>query len=191
MELAALGVFLVGAGVLISLVLSQADNQGIEVVKSTANGIPDDDRLTTDLLVDVAGAVINPGVYRLAAGSRLADALAAAGGLSATADRQWVSKSLNLAQNITDGIKIYIPQLGGETAGRSEVFSSGEPVSDLSGSISINTASLTDLDRLWGVGEIRAKAIIAGRPYGSIEELVSRKILPSHVVDRNRNKLVL
>lgn len=184
MEFVALGVFLAGVGVLVSLVLSQTDNQGIEIIDAGAGGENSRPRETgqEDLLVDVAGAVIHPGIYRLAAAARFADALAAAGGLSAAADRNWVSRHLNLAQNITDGIKIYIPSVGESTTTGSTAITN---------TISINNASLTELDTLWGVGEARAKAIIEGRPYGSIEDLVTRKILPQNVVERNRDKLKL
>ena len=75
-EILALGGFLSGIGVLVSLVLSRQDNQGIEIVNSNHAGI--DETSQDELLADVAGAVINPGVYRLPAGSRFADAMAAA-----------------------------------------------------------------------------------------------------------------
>lgn len=193
-EMIALGVFLAGAGVLAALVLSTRDNQGIEIVGSNdvvpaKAGTYIDSGSQAGMTVDVAGAVIRPGVYRLPAGSRFADALAAAGGLSAAADRNWVSRHLNLAQNITDGAKIYIPAAGenfSEVAG-----GQNSPNPPNSPTVSINNASLNELDTLWGVGESRAQAIISGRPYASIEELVTRKILPQNVMERNRDKLRL
>jgi len=186
----ALGVFLSGAGVLAALVLAGRDNRGIEIIDSGSTaGMTEGAGMT----VDVAGAVIHPGVYRLPPGSRFTDALAAAGGLSASADRNWVSRHLNLAQNITDGIKIYILGVGENTANNtSSTSTTGNTDSaNITNPISINNASLSDLDTLWGVGESRAQAIVAGRPYGSIEELVTRKILPGNVVERNRDKLSL
>ena len=187
-EILALGGFLSGIGVLVSLVLSRQDNQGIEIVNSNNAGI--DETGQDELLADVAGAVINPGVYRLPAGSRFADAMAAAGGLAAAADRNWVSRHLNLAQNITDGIKIYIPAKGEGNTSTTGITSTtgGEIITD---TININSASLDELDTLWGVGESRAKAVVAGRPYGNVEELVTRKVLPKNVVERNRDKLRL
>ena len=62
-----------------------------------------------DLTVHIDGAVEKPGVYSLNADSRVQDVLIYAGGLSAAADRQWVAKQLNLAQKVSDGMKIYIP----------------------------------------------------------------------------------
>ncbi len=191
----ALGVFLSGAGVLVSLILSRTDNQGIEIIDSADSGENSGLRENGpgDSLADVAGSVIRPGIYRLPAGSRFADALAAAGGLSASADRDWVSRHLNLAQNITDGIKIYIPSVGeGTTTNMTSTSTTDNTDSaNITNTISINNASLTELDTLWGVGESRGQAIITGRPYGSIEELVARKILPQNVVERNRDRLRL
>lgn len=188
MEFLALGVFLAGAGVLASLVLSGGDRQGIEIIGSNQTGENSGARETgqENILIDVAGAVIHPGVYRLHPGSRFADAIAAAGGLSASADRDWVSRTINLAQNVTDGIKIYIPAVGDSDNQKSDIR---HPTSETP--ISINSSSLKDLDTLWGVGESRAKAIIEGRPYGSIEELVIRKIVPENVVKKNRERLRL
>src|SRR3989344_3296713 len=59
--------------------------------------------------VDVSGAVNNPGVHKLTSGARVEEAIAAAGGLSGYADQNFISKSLNRSQKISDGIKIYIP----------------------------------------------------------------------------------
>lgn len=185
-EFLALGVFLAGVGVLASLILSKGDNQGIEIID--AGGAGENSGLREiglqDLVVDVAGAVISPGVYRLPADSRFGDGLAAAGGLSAGADRDWVSRNINLAQNITDGVKIYIPNVGESSTGSTSNLNAESQVS-------INNATLTELDGLWGVGEARARAIIEGRPYGSIDELITKKILPGNVVERNKDKLRL
>lgn len=61
------------------------------------------------ILVDVSGAVENPGVYRVKAGSRINDALKLSGGFVSSASAQWVSESLNLAGKLFDSAKIYIP----------------------------------------------------------------------------------
>jgi len=67
--------------------------------------------------IDIEGAVQNPGLYSVSSASHLQDGLIASGGLSANADRDWISKNLNLAENLTDGIKIYIPRIGEQVAG--------------------------------------------------------------------------
>ena len=67
------------------------------------------DLVGEQVMVDVAGAVEKPGLYKLTSGSRIGDALVMAGGLSAAADREWVAKSINLAEVLKDGGKVYIP----------------------------------------------------------------------------------
>src|SRR3990167_3859970 len=67
-----------------------------------------------EIVIDIGGAVIKPGVYKLTQDSRTVDALAAAGGLSEDADRVWVEKNINLAGKLSDGLKIYIPRAGEE-----------------------------------------------------------------------------
>ena len=130
------------------------------------------------LHIDVAGSVQKPDVYVLAAGSRVADALAAAGGLSADADREWVSKFINRAAPVVDGAKFYIPKRGEAAKPAGEVASASVTV------ININTATASELDTLPGIGEKTAEKIIAGRPYESVEALLERKIVgPSVFAD--------
>lgn len=191
----ALGAALTGVGVLGSLLLSARDQHGVEIVRNEVEQ-PNFSLSPTPLpavVVDVAGAVQRSGVYQLENGARLSDALTAAGGLSVDADRIWVSRSLNLAERLTDGAKIFIPSRGESASAGLRNSNSGTvgSMSDASLRVSINTSGLSELDTLWGVGEVRAQAIIDGRPYGSIEELVVKKILPSSVVEKNRDKLGL
>jgi competence protein ComEA len=61
--------------------------------------------------VDIEEAVVNPGAYKLSQDFRVQDAFIAAGGLSAQADRRCVAKNINLAIKLTDGTKIYVPNL--------------------------------------------------------------------------------
>lgn len=145
-----------------------------------------------EIIVDVAGAVEKPGLYKLPSGSRVGDALVNAGGLSAEADRNWVSRYINLAEEVKDGSKVYIPlisesanqqisELDGQTAGVSDSRSGGK--------ININTASVSELDSLWGVGEARANTIINNRPYGSVEEFLDRASIPQNVFDKIKDQI--
>lgn len=68
-----------------------------------------DEAKNKEIKIDLAGAINKPGVYVLPAGSRLQDALALGGGFVNEVSSLWVSKNLNLSQNISDGEKIYIP----------------------------------------------------------------------------------
>lgn len=141
-----------------------------------------------EIIVDIAGAVLKPGVYRLPFDARVQDALIAAGGLSEAADRGWVAKNLNLALKLRDGVKIYIPG-SGESITRSA--SSGQ-ASELSSSlININTASEGELDTLPGIGPVTAAKIINGRPYESVEDLLNKKIVGSKVFEQIKEKITV
>ncbi len=139
--------------------------------------------------VDVGGYVIKPGVYSLPIDSRIQDALVSAGGLSNKADRAYVAKSMNLAQKLTDGQKIYIPTLNEDLS----VSSASQSVIGISssGGISINTSSMSDLDKLPGVGPVTAGKIIDGRPYSSINELVDRGILGQAAYEKLKDQVGL
>lgn len=177
---------LVGLGTLAGLVLFSSENGRVEIVKDEGQGLRVEGGTETEIVVDVAGKVEKPGVYRLKQGSRIVDALAAAGGLSVKADRDFLSRTINLSQLVTDGMKIYIQEVG-DKGGKGDKGENGGGVKILY----INSASKEELESLWGVGEARAEAIIAGRPYSSIDELVLRKIVPKNVVEKNKGRLGL
>ena len=124
-----------------------------------------------EIIVDVEGAVLEPGVYTLTTDKRIVDALAAAGGLTDDADRAWVEKNINLAGKLSDGLKIYVPRVGEEVLSENKENTAAGPV------ININLASMSDLESLPGIGEVTAQKIIDGRPYGSTDELLSKKIV--------------
>lgn len=134
------------------------------------------------LTVEVAGAVVRPGVWQLPLGSRIAEAIEKAGGFSQRADRTYAAKGLNLADSIKDGQKIYVP-FSDEEIGGEEAQATADQSSDITGKISINTATNKELETLPGIGEARAAEIIENRPYATTDELVSKKILTVSVFD--------
>lgn len=131
------------------------------------------------IFIDVSGAVIKPGVYSLSDDSRIQDALISASGLAQNADRDWVSKNINLAQKLVDGSKIYIPRLG-EGVSATALKGNAQAKSSL---INVNSATLQDLDTLPGVGPVTAQKIIDNRPYSVIDDLLSKKVLTQKVFD--------
>lgn len=184
-----LGLFLLGVGVLASLVVSRNDWKNIQVVEDSTL---QEEKQSSAITIDVAGAVEHPGVFQIPADSRVQDALTAAGGLSASADRNWISRNINMAQKISDGVKIFIPASNTSTT-RQKLEDShlGGQAGDREDQVNINTATASELEILWGVGEVRAQAIIGGRPYGAVDELITKKILPKSVVEKNRAKISL
>lgn len=137
------------------------------------------DLVGEQVMVDVAGAVEKPGLYKLTSGSRIGDALVMAGGLSAAADREWVAKSINLAEVLKDGGKVYIPVKQEITSLNQKTI---KPL-ESQGKVNINTASMSELDGLMGIGEARARLIMDNRPYGNIDELVSKAKIPQSVYE--------
>jgi competence protein ComEA len=107
------------------------------------------------MVVDVAGAVRRAGLVRLAAGSRVADAIAHAGGLTRSADRD----AVNLAAPVSDGQQVVVPArtAGG---GASGAASSGDAPA---GPISLSAATAEQLDTLPGIGPVTAQKIVQYR----------------------------
>jgi competence protein ComEA len=126
------------------------------------------------VLVHAAGAVVNPGVYELAQGSRVADLVAGAGGATPDADLNRV----NLAAVVEDGQQIYVPRVGESppAAGGAEGGGGAEAGGGSDGPIDINTAPVDLLDELPGVGPAIAQAIVSYRdehgPFGSVDGLL-------------------
>ena len=122
------------------------------------------------ITVDVKGAVKSPGIYDLPVGSRIHDAVQKAGGLTEEAD----SKSLNLAQKVSDEALVYVPTKGEEAA--SQQTASGTTAStSKEKKVNINKASLEELKQVKGLGGKRAQDIIDHREtngkFKSVDEL--------------------
>ena len=160
------------------------------VVVEISHDTDAESRVAKQLVVDVSGAVVNPGVYTLAEGSRVGEVLVAAGGLAADADREWVAATLNLAEAVTDGEKIYVPanQQIGESASQQDQQISAS-AGQKSAKVNINTASEAELDNLWGIGPSRATAIVAGRPYAATDEIVAKAGIPQSVYDKIKDAI--
>lgn len=185
-----IGMMLLSVG-LIQFFLSSSKTNDIEFQSGQTIADASESSRLKNIVVDVSGAVARPGVYSFQDNSRIQDALIAAGGLSAQADREYVAKSINLAALLKDGIKIYIPKVG-ENVQQIQSSTSNLPSdqSSISG-ISVNNASSQELDSLPGIGSVTAQKIINGRPYSSIEELQTRKIVSSKVFDEIKDKISL
>ena len=122
------------------------------------------------ITVDVKGAVKSPGIYDLPVGSRVNDVVQKAGGLTEQAD----SKSINLAQKVSDEALVYVPAKGEESA--SEKTGSGAPSSTSKDKkVNLNKASLEELKQVKGLGGKRAQDIIDHREtngkFKSVDEL--------------------
>lgn len=171
---------------------SQVGQVGIDLANAESS---QSDSLVQMILVEAAGRVVQPGVYQVAATARVGDVLEKAGGLQKDADQNFISKDLNLAQAVSDGQKLYIPYEGEfaeKTALATADSSQNSPVGgSTEGKISVNSASLGELQTLKGIGAVRAEAIVAGRPYASIADLLENGVLGQAVFDGISDSLAL
>jgi competence protein ComEA len=154
------------AGILIVLSLFVVFSGKSEEV--VAEQIAPTQMIAPALVIDVTGEVVSPGVYELPAGSRVIDAIKAAGGARPKA----ALSELNLARIIKDGEQIYVDPI--YTAG--SPTRAGSKATAPRGPININRANASDLDSLDGIGPVIAKRIIAYRttngPFVVLEDLL-------------------
>ena len=146
--------------------VSKDSSSDKEVKKEEKDESPEQDLIT----VDVKGAVKSPGIYDLPVGSRVHDAVQKAGGLTEEAD----SKSLNLAQKVSDEALVYVPTKGEEAV--SQQTASGTTSSTSKDKkVNLNKASLEELKQVKGLGRKRAQDIIdhreANGKFKSVDEL--------------------
>jgi competence protein ComEA len=123
------------------------------------------------LVVDVAGEVRRPGLYRLPQGARIADAIARAGGATTRAQITLV----NLAAPLADGEQVLVPRssAGTPAAAVGVAPPGGSPTP--TAPVDLNTATAEQLDALPGIGPVTAQKIVAYRvahgPFRSVDEL--------------------
>jgi competence protein ComEA len=134
------------------------------------------------IVVDVAGAVVNPGLYRLGTGARVGDAIDAAGGFSPRVDVARVGLEVNLAATLTDGDQVRVPSRDDPAApgsgGNGTTGAGGS--GGAGGLVDLNTATQAELEELPGIGPVTAGKIIAARseaPFKSIDELRERGLV--------------
>ncbi|MDQ2952131.1 MAG: SLBB domain-containing protein [Chloroflexota bacterium] len=135
------------------------------------------------VVVDVAGAVVRPGVVRLAYGTRVGDAIAAAGGPAPEADLG----ALNRAALLRDGARVYVPRIG-------EVPPAGSVGSEAETRIDLSHATAVELASLPGIGPATATRIIRSReqrPFAKVDELQTRGLVTARVLADIRDLLTL
>jgi competence protein ComEA len=174
-----LGVILTAVGLFVAKNGGNTASEEVEVLRGTTEAL----EASGEIVVEIAGAVEKPGVYKLSKNSRVEDLLIISAGVSSNADRDWMQKSLNRAAKLIDGQKIYIPvvgeQLTGESAKNIGGYNSvlGSQGSGQTGLVNINLAGQKELESLPGIGPVYAQKISEQRPYSNIEELLSKNVL--------------
>lgn len=206
------GLLFLGVGVLLYKGGFLESGDKVEIITAETAGISNSvasKGQESEIVVEIAGAVVKPGVYKMSGGSRVEDLLIASGGLSGDADRVWVDKYINRAAKLIDGQKIYIYK-NGELASpndnpyvpqgkQSDIESArnsmgvkpyqGGVAGSITSTLNINTASLSELDSLPGIGQVYGQSIIDHRPYSSTDQLVSKEVISQSIYDKIKSKI--
>lgn len=140
--------------------------------------------------VHVSGAVNKPGVYEVGPGSRVVDAVNAAGGLAAEAD----AARVNLAQPVKDGMHVHVPAAGQASSVRSGTADRAAPAPG-NGKVSINAADRGEFESLPGIGPVLAERIIeyrrANGPFRDVTELKKVNGIGEVKFDRIKDRITL
>ena len=147
------------------------------------------------LVVDVGGAVVRPGVYHLGPGSRIEDAIQAAGGFGPRVDAARVSAELNLAATLTDGQQVRVPSRDDDQVGAgSDGTGTAAPGGGSGSRIDLNAATQAELESLPGIGPVTAAKIIASRTesrFHTVDELRERGLVGEKTFDSIRPLLII
>lgn len=194
---ALLGLLSVGMGLFFYKDGLMEGSSDVEII-----GASETEVAASTVIVEVSGAVSQPGVYEMENGSRINDLILMAGGLQDNADGEYLDKIVNRAAKLSDGQKIYIPSVNEQsdmgsanssTGGSGSLSGNGQNILGSGDTqtkrVNVNTASKSELENLWGIGPVTAQNIIDQRPYSSVEELLVKKILKNNVFERNKDLL--
>lgn len=198
--LGGISIFLLSTG-LILFVRTQPPQDTIQFFSSDASSSAN----LGSIAVDIEGAVTNPGMYSMPYGSRVEDVLVKAGGFSHEADTEYVGKIINRAMLVQDGMKIYIPTeseraTSGTSYNANTVSGATETSYNLdqgsvagvtTKTISLNSASQSELESLNGVGPVTAQKIISNRPYIDPHEVVTKKAMSESLFGKLKSQLSL
>ncbi len=165
---------------------SEADtDDGISTGK---NSVSDKEDTKTRIAAYICGEIYEPGVYEVESGARIADVLELCGGVTENAALEFI----NLAEPVTDGMKIYVPSKE-EVDGMSPIQS--ENNTEDNGLININTADVSELTELPGIGETKASAIVEYRKeaggFKNVEDLLNVNGIGDSTYEKIKNLICI
>ena len=174
---------------------TQSADKGAEALEDTGDESDISRDREEELFVYVCGAVRSPGVYAFSEGTRIYEAVNAAGGFTDEAD----SRALNLAEVIRDAQQLYVPavnETGGAEGGYPVPPASGEGGTAGSGTlVNINTAPLSELVTINGIGESRGRDIISYRDsnggFSDIEDIMKVPGIKEGLFNRIKDKITV
>lgn len=177
-----------------------------EILETEKEPEPEITQPPQDIFVDICGAVTKPGVYRMPPDSRVYEAVEAAGGLLPEA----AGNRVNQAQPLSDGQQIYVPTkeeaekgMAGQPSGGAADPGTGGAVTEAagagetqdSGTVNLNTADSAALQTLPGIGEAKARAILAYREekggFSGTEELMNVPGIKESTFSKIKDKIAV
>ena len=201
-----LEIFLVTTALIITvaaLVIYAKNNQKVkEEIEINPPSLRQDFGGQGKIFVDVSGAVKKPNLYQVDFGARIKEIIDRAGGLSDDADVIFFNRNFNLARILSDQEKIYVPSISEINNGifvqnqltldyTTPITSTGIANNATTDNINLNSATIEELDQLPGIGQVTANKIISNRPYTTIEELVTKKVVNKGVFEKIKNLISL
>jgi DNA uptake protein and related DNA-binding proteins len=184
-------------GLALVLAIGGTGGETIDGPRTAAGASGSDDPVAASgaIVVDVSGAVVAPGVYRLATGARVGDAITAAGGFSRRVDAARVGTELNLAAPLSDGAQVRVPSRDDSAPSASAGGGSGAGGAGTPGKlVNLNAATQAELEALPGIGPVSAGKIIESRAqsaFKAIDDLRSRGLVGQKTFDKIRALLTV
>ncbi|MEK9169409.1 MAG: helix-hairpin-helix domain-containing protein [Patescibacteria group bacterium] len=192
---------------IISLIIYTSNNQINEKQDQTLKASLSPKIINENIFIDASGAVKKPNLYQVNYGARIKEVIDKAGGLSDDADVIFFNRNFNLARIVTDQEKIYVPSIAEINNG---IFIQNQltldyvlpstsnisiaPTTDTQTDnqlISLNSATIEELDQLPGIGQVTANKIITNRPYSTLEELLTKKVVNKNVFEKIKTLISL
>lgn len=203
-----LGGFFLLRYILPSLGDLQSNLKEEKVYQVEHNVCPEEEVVSTQctIFVDISGALKTPGVYCFNPGDRVIDAVKKAGGFSKNVSLEYVSRSINLSKVLANNQKIYIPskeellcELKPFTLKEEEIIPTDTQEENPKNTtdtqeeecININTANITKLDSLDGIGPSTAQKIIDSRPYNSVDDLLNVSGIGQATFDKFKDNICI